>query len=420
MGVVSSRLRDESEQLAQRFQDAEPFRHVVIPEFFAPEFCERILDEFPPFEERFALNEMGKVGGKAVRPDVRAISEAYRQLDDFIQTPEFLDLMSDITGIPDLLYDPDYVGGGTHENLQTQGLDPHVDFNYHPRTGWHRRLNLIVYLNPDWEESWGGNLDLHSNPWRPEADQVKTVLPLLNQAVIFETSEVSWHGFSPVTLPTERKGTSRRSFAIYLYTRERPAEEIAASHATVYVPSGMPDEIKPGQKLTKNGYQEIETRFARQLGQLKFLYERELEFSRQIDVLRQALEQARSGQRLNLQGYVTQTRAPTGWWPDGWAAQDFSLAFSAVRPVRVLKLNVWVPSQMESEQVLEITAGDSSEREEIEPGESRTLEVPVSMDAGESVEVTVRAENGWCPKASGASGDDRILAFKLVSALVEH
>jgi hypothetical protein len=419
MGVVSSRVRDESEELAQQFQNADPFRHVVIPDFFSPEFCQRILDEFPPFEDRFALNEMGKVGGKAVRTDVRAISDAYRQLDDYIQTPEFLQLMSDITGVPDLLYDPDYVGGGTHENLQTQGLDPHVDFNYHPRTGWHRRLNLIVYLNPDWEESWGGNLDLHSNPWDPETNRVKTVLPMLNQAVIFETSENSWHGFSAVTLPDHAKGTSRKSFAIYLYTRERPAEEIAASHATVYVPAGMPDGIKAGQKLTKEGYQAIEGNFSRQLAQLKFLYERELEFSRQIDVLRQALEQAREGQRLDLQGYVTQTRAPTGWWPDGWAAQDFSLAFSAVRPLSVLELKVWVPSQMESAQVFEITAGDWSGQEEVEPGESATLEVPVSLDAGESVEVTVHAENGWCPKTTGG-GDDRTLAFKLVSAVADQ
>lgn len=422
--TLHPRLRGEREALAGQFQNADPFRHVVIPDFFAPEFSRRMLDEFPPFEDRFALNEMGEVGGKAVRTDVRLISETYRQLDDFIQKAEFLELMSEITGIPDLLYDPDYVGGGTHENLQTQWLDPHVDFNYHPRTGWHRRLNLIVYLNSEWDESWGGNLDLHSNPWDPEGDQTTKVLPLFNQAVIFETTERSWHGFSPLRVLDDQKPLSRKSFAIYLYTKERPAEEIAAAHATVYVPPGMPDQIKPGQVLSEEDYEELSTRFTSALGQLKFLYERELKFNTQIDVLRQererALEEARSNLRLDLQGYAVQTRAAAGWWPDGWAAQDLNFEFSATRPVSALKLEVWAPKELDPGQVVEIAAGEWSDRQEIGPGERRTLEIPVTLSGGDKIEVSIRAEKVFSPKDSGASDDARVLAYKIVSASLEH
>ena len=110
----------------------------------------------------------------------------------------------EISGIPDLLYDPDYLGGGTHENLAGQDLDPHVDFNLHPRFGWYRRLNLLVYLNPEWDENWGGCLELHRDPHLPPAqDPVKRVLPLMNRAVLFETSERSWHGFEAVALKVE-------------------------------------------------------------------------------------------------------------------------------------------------------------------------------------------------------------------------
>jgi hypothetical protein len=419
MEILSPRLQKERETLADRFRNADPFPHLVIPEFFAPDFAQRMLDDFPPFEERYALNEMGKVGGKAVRTDVRGIGETYRQLDDFIQTPEFLGLITEMTGIPDLLYDPEYVGGGTHENLESQALDPHVDFNYHPRTGWHRRLNLIVYLNPEWDESWGGNLDMHSNPWDPENDRTSTALPVFNQAVLFETSERSWHGFSALHVPEERQPMSRRSFAIYLYTRERPAEEIATAHATVYVPPGMPDEIKPGQTLSEEDHEELKTRFARQLGQLQFLYDRELKFNSQIDVLSRALEDTRSNLRLDLQGYAVQTKAPTGWWPDGWVGQDFRFGVSATRPVRGLTLEVWVPSQLESGQVFEIEAGDWSDRQELQQGKHK-LELPVELSEGESIEVSVRAQEGWSPKAAGASDDDRVLAYKLVNVSVEH
>jgi hypothetical protein len=267
---------------------------VVIPDFFNPEFCQRLLDDFPAFDQE-ALNEAGNVSRKATRENVRELSPAYRELDDLIQTPEFLGLISEMTGIPDLLYDPQYFGGGTHENLDGQGLDPHVDFNYLPGKGWHRRLNLIVYLNPVWEEDWGGNFDLHSNAWDLDGDKVKTVLPLFNRCVIFETSERSWHGFSPIQLPEGREKVSRKSFAIYLYTNERPPEETAAEHSTVYVPRAIPDDVQPGQVLTEGQFRKIKSHFIHHRGMLRMLYRREQRFNQEISSLREqvaSLQQA--------------------------------------------------------------------------------------------------------------------------------
>ena len=88
--------------------------------------------------------------------------------------------------------------------------------------------------------------------------------------------------------------------------------------------------------------------------------------------------------------------------------------------MRALKLEVWVPSQLESGQVLEIVAGEWSDRQELGPDERRTLEIPLALSVGDSVEVTIRAQEGWCPKDSGTSEDDRVLAYKLISTIVEH
>jgi hypothetical protein len=85
-----------------------------------------------------------------------------------------------------------------------------------------------------------------------------------------------------------------------------------------------------------------------------------------------------------------------------------------------VKLDVWVPSQLESGQAVEIAAGGTSEKQELEAGEKRTLEIPIRLEPGETLELSVRAEKTWSPKASGTSGDDRLLAYKLVSASVEH
>ncbi|MGC1551068.1 MAG: 2OG-Fe(II) oxygenase, partial [Rhodanobacter sp.] len=130
--------------------------------------------------------------------------------------------MSSMTGISDLLPDPRMYGGGTHENRHGQSMDTHVDFNYDQDHGYHRRLNLIVYLNKEWDESWGGAIELHSNPRDQEANKVVAFNCLFNRAIVFKTNEYSWHGFERVTLPESERNRSRKSLSIYLYTKARP------------------------------------------------------------------------------------------------------------------------------------------------------------------------------------------------------
>jgi hypothetical protein len=266
--------------LHSRFAAGAPFRHVVIDEFLNPEFCHQLMQEFPIFDSDRAVNERGEKGRKAVISEPARIGPAYARFDQMIRGREFLDLIGRITGIPQLLYDPEYVGGGTHENLDGQDLDPHVDFNFHPSRHWHRRLNLIVFLNPEWEPDWGGCLEFLSDPWTPEgARPAEAVIPLANRAVIFETNEHSWHGFQRIRLPLEKQHISRRSIAIYLYTEQRPEAEQAVSHGTVYVQRQLPDHVQPGCTLKEDDVEEIRGLLARRDTQIKFLYERELDFS---------------------------------------------------------------------------------------------------------------------------------------------
>jgi len=272
-------VQAQTGQLRDHFTNAEPFRHVVIDPLLRPEALQQLAREFPAFDAAHALNELGEVGGKAFRPDLPALGPAYAQFDHLLRSPEFLGLITEITGIPSLLYDPSYTGGGTHENLPGQDLDPHVDFNYHPSKGWHRRLNLILFLNPEWDVSWGGCLDLHRDPWTPEKDSVTSVVPRNNTCVLFETTEASWHGFRKVVAPPGQEDISRKSIAAYFYTRERPSQETAPSHATVYVPRPLPDSVAPGKVLTEIEVAELRTLLQRRDQQIRFLYEREQEYT---------------------------------------------------------------------------------------------------------------------------------------------
>ena len=273
-------ILQRSADLHRRFEASKPFRHVAIEDFLNPEFCHQLMKEFPAFDSASAVNERGETGRKAVVTDPARIGPTYARFDQMIRGPVFLELMSRITGIPKLLYDPEYIGGGTHENLNGQDLDPHVDFNYHPSRQWHRRLNLIVFLNPEWEQEWGGCLEFLRDPWTDEGVHgAEIVVPLANRAVIFETNEHSWHGFRRIQLPAEKQALSRRSIAIYLYTEERPEVERAVSHGTVYVQRQLDEHIQPGYTLNENDVEEIRALVARRDMQIKFLYERELDFS---------------------------------------------------------------------------------------------------------------------------------------------
>lgn len=417
--MLSSSALAEAATHASRFRDAEPFRHVVIRDFLDPAKCERLRADFPDFEKRHALNEMGEVGGKAVRMDVRDISPAYRELDAWLQTPEFLDYVSHVTGIPDLLYDPDYVGGGTHENRDGQGLDAHVDFNYHPRTHWHRRLNLIVYLNPEWDESWGGCLDLRADPWNPARDSRVRIPPLFNLCAIFETTESSWHGFDEIALPEDRKNLSRKSFAIYLYTRERPPAETAPPHATIYVPDGMPD-WKTGRVLDAADMQDLARRFTRMRTQLRYLYEREKDFGAQIEGYEWALGEARRAQRVELQGYATQPGAPQGMWPDGWTGAEFTFDFVPTRKAKALELDLMAPRGMQGEQTLHIELDGRAWTQALHPGRRTEVTLPLRMAAGKPLTLRIRAERTWVPAQAGESGDERALAYMMFAASLRH
>jgi len=416
--LFSNEFQGSLASLSSKFTSARPFPHVIIEEFLNPQLCARLLNDFPAFEKRHALNEMGEVGGKAVRMDMPGIAPSYAELDTFLQTPEFLKAIEQLTGIQELLYDPNYIGGGTHENLQGQSLDAHVDFNLLPHNGWHRRLNLIIYLNPQWKSAWGGCLTLESDPWNAEhADKVE-IVPTFNRCAIFETSEVSWHGFAAIELPVNEHETTRKSIAIYLYTRTRPTEQTAASHGTVYVPRGLPATLSSGSVLTESSFFELRRRFAQLRGQLKYLYQRELEFSSQLTRANLALSEARAASAIPLQGFVVLMPQTSGYFPDGWCEKAFSFKFRAVRAGKKLKVECWIPNAI-ARQTMQLKIGEYRQTLEVSGGRGRAFEVALPLKSGNAAEVEITCTNAWIPSSDGSSGDQRALAFKLVGAIFE-
>lgn len=399
-------------ELQQRFMQAQPFRHISLPDFLEPTFVRSLLQDFPGFDSEHAVNESGERGRKAVRMDMPQISANYAELDRLFASASFLGWLSQLTGIPDLLYDPDYIGGGTHENLHGQGLSQHVDFNILPKSGWHRRLNLIIYLNEGWLAEWGGCLELQADPWDQEKNQTLSFLPTLNHCVVFETNEHSWHGFTEVQLPPEQRQRSRKSIAVYFYSRERLGEPVAPAHATIYVPAGMPSGIEPDTLLTEAQWQQLRHRFAQLRGQLRINYRTEYKLSEQLAQATAALAEARSLLAFPLQGYAVIERV-SGYFGDGWCEADFSLEFRLTRSAHALRLHLSVPGGLPATQELTFNCAGRLHSERLAPGESRQIELPLP---GKRIKLTVQSRLSWVPSEGGQSDDQRPLAWYVRTA----
>jgi hypothetical protein len=413
---ISEIVQRDAGRYRDRFLHAEPFKHVVIENFFEPSFAERLLADFPVFNAELARTEMGRAGGKAVRTDIGAISPVYQELYAAISSKPFLDLVSRLSGVPDLVLDPKMYGGGTHENLHGQELDPHVDFNYDEAQQLHRRLNLIVYLNKDWQREWGGALEIHSNPRGPSGNRIESYDPLFNRCVMFETNERSWHGFPKIGLPAGKRHLSRKSISIYLYTKDRPAEEIAPVHRTFYVQRPLPEYIAEGRTLTEEDADEIRKLLVRRDEWIHFYQQLELEKNLEIAGKTREIQNLAARARFPLTGYIVQVGA-TGVYPDGWVSSEAELQIRALAPVlkivlRGSRLHAFPPARMRV-SVDGLAPVESTVR-------TRTFKVvvPLPKPARKLFCVRISCESDGRKPAPGA--DDRDLAFFLAELRAYH
>ena len=221
----------DREALRQRFRNASPFPFVNIDNFLEPSFAQEVAAAFPTFDDALGHGRTFKTVNERKKvqiTDAKRFPPPISQLNDALASPEFLADLSYITGIPNLLADAELTGGGIHVTGPGGRLDVHVDFNYIEERQLYRRINLLIYLNPTWDERWGGHIQL----WDKDVKTCKQAFaPAMNRCVIFETSEISFHGVTPVT---ESAPFPRQSFATYYYTREAPANWKGGIHSTIF------------------------------------------------------------------------------------------------------------------------------------------------------------------------------------------
>ncbi|HLX85631.1 MAG TPA: 2OG-Fe(II) oxygenase [Terriglobales bacterium] len=206
--------------LRRQFRDNQPYPHVHLKDFLDREVAAEISSEFPDMATdawtRYKHQNENKLGLAKREMFPQLLGEVVDELN----SDAFVHWLSELTGIPKLVSDDMLEGGGLHQSTTGGFLNVHTDFsNHHYHKHWRRQVNLILYLNPKWDEQWGGALELWDREMR---HCVTRVPPLFNDALIFRTDEISYHGFpDPLRCPPTE---SRKSLALYYYTVESEGE----------------------------------------------------------------------------------------------------------------------------------------------------------------------------------------------------
>lgn len=218
--------------LSETYSSAQPFSHIVIDNFLPAKLIESILTNFPHEKSDNEINyEKGYKGLHKRQVDPNECNQYLRGIFQFFNSAPMLQFFEKLTGIDGLIADPYFTGGGFHE-IKTGGLlGVHSDFRINKSLHVERRINAIIYLNKDWQDSYGGNLEL----WDAGMTKcLKEIAPIFNRCVVFNTDHDSNHGHpEPLNTP---EGLTRKSIALYYYTASRAVYDNYVQHRTLYKP----------------------------------------------------------------------------------------------------------------------------------------------------------------------------------------
>ncbi|WP_420003336.1 2OG-Fe(II) oxygenase [Arenibacterium sp. LLYu02] len=225
--------RAAAQQMAADYQSKQPFHYGGVDNFLHPEILDRVREELKQLPE--AENSYDRPQERLKTSYVPERLPPYtRQLFYALNSRAVLAFVEEVTGIKGLIPDPYFAGGGIHVVANGGHLDIHADFNHHAGLNLERRVNMLIYLNKDWREEYGGSFEVWDENM---SGKLASYVPLFNRMCMFSTSSDSWHGNpEPVNHPD---GEPRMSIALYYYTATWDSSR--KSHTTLFKP-------RPGSK----------------------------------------------------------------------------------------------------------------------------------------------------------------------------
>jgi Rps23 Pro-64 3,4-dihydroxylase Tpa1-like proline 4-hydroxylase len=206
-------------KLASNWGKKPPFNHIVIDDFLEKKLARNLEAEYPAWDDKMWYQYDNQIEQKKALNHWDRFPATTYHVMSFFNSPEFIKNLELMTGIRGLQIDPGLHGGGWHGHTAGGKLNVHLDYSIHPKLGLERRLNLILYITSGWKSEWGGQLGL----WAGSRDKMgklgAQVDCLFNRAVLFDTTQNSWHGL-PDAIRCPR-GVIRKSLAVYYLTAPR-------------------------------------------------------------------------------------------------------------------------------------------------------------------------------------------------------
>ena len=221
---------------ASAYQSAEPYNYGSIDGFLPEAVLRRVKEEIATLPEPEGAFDRAQERLKTSYNPER-LPLYTRSLFHALNAPAFLAFLHEMTGIENLIPDPYFVGAGIHRVANGGHLDIHADFNLHGQMQVERRLNVLIYLNDDWREEWGGSFEIWDKAME---NKVASFVPIFNRMVCFSTGSDTFHG-NPATVANPN-GEPRLSIALYYYTATW--DETRKSHTTLFKPRpGTADKV---------------------------------------------------------------------------------------------------------------------------------------------------------------------------------
>lgn len=132
------------------------------------------------------------------------------KLLEIIEDRKFLDKISEIFQIDELIVDKDLYGSGLNIYPPGSKLKVHTDFNFNSDLNLYRSINLLFYVSNDWNYKKGGYLELYDENLKNKV----SIPPISNSCVVFAPNSRTFHGVSEI-----RENFYRKSLSIWFYTK---------------------------------------------------------------------------------------------------------------------------------------------------------------------------------------------------------
>lgn len=226
MLIDQNRLDNEVKPLQINYADSDPFPSIYLDNFLTDECIKTICTDFPQVSDKIWTHYIHYNERKHGLTKWEHFPKSVQGLITEMGQAPFINWLEELTGIQNLFADPELEGSGLHQTLTGGFLNIHADFTVHPKhNNWQRRVNVLIYLNEDWNDEWGGELEL----WNENMQHCEQkISPTQNRVAIFSTGKKTYHGYpNPITCP---EGVSRKSIAMYFYTKDNAFEKVSTDY----------------------------------------------------------------------------------------------------------------------------------------------------------------------------------------------